>query len=135
MNKRYDRNHVVKNVGKSLYALHYKKGVKLSKIVIFQLKKCLKYAFARNQGIKEALRDNLKTLVPQQFGDHSLSSDRFCVFKRTTSEMYIHHSLPYRRALPDETLRHELQKVFEPSVARADQYADFGSNQQCEQRV
>ena len=132
MKKRYDRNHVVKNVGKSLYALHYKKGVKLSKMVILHLEKCLKYAFARNQGDKEALRDNLKALVPHQFGDHSLCSDRFCVFKRTPSEMYIHHSLPYRRALTDETLRHELQKIFDPLVTRADQYADLGSSQQCE---
>lgn len=132
MKKRFDRNHVVKNVGKRLYALHHQKGIKLSKIVILHLEKCLKYAFARNQGNKQALRENLKALVPHQFGDHSLCNDRFCVFKRTPSETYIHHSLPYRRALTDETLRHELEKVFYPLVANADQYADLGSSQQCE---
>ena len=41
MKKRFDRNHIVKNVGKSLYALQAK-SVKLSKMVILHLEKCLK---------------------------------------------------------------------------------------------
>lgn len=132
MKKRYDRNHVVKNVGKRLYALHHQKGVKLSKTVIIHVEKCLKYAFARNQGDSEALRDNLKALIPHQFGDHSLCNERFCVLKRTPGEVYVHKSLPYKRPLSDDTLRDKLQEIFNPLIANANQYADLGSSQQCE---
>lgn len=47
MKTRFDRNHIVNNVGKNLYALHAHKGVKLSKSVILHIQKCLKYAFAK----------------------------------------------------------------------------------------
>ncbi|XP_053400079.1 uncharacterized protein LOC123542175 isoform X3 [Mercenaria mercenaria] len=76
--------------------------------------------------------ENLKALIPHQFGDHSLCNERFCVFKRKPGEVYIHKSLPYKRSLKDDTLREKLQQIFDPLVANARQYADLGSSQQCE---
>ncbi|XP_060565928.1 LOW QUALITY PROTEIN: uncharacterized protein LOC132724962 [Ruditapes philippinarum] len=62
LKKRFD-----KNVGKHLFSLHHSKNVKISKITILHLQKCLKYAFAKNAGDKDALRENLNALVPHQF--------------------------------------------------------------------
>ncbi len=132
MKKRFDKNHVVKNIGKSLYALAGMKGVRLSKSVIAHLQKCLKYAFAKHQGDKEGLEENLKALVPHQFGDHSVCEDRFCGFKRNPTKQYAHRSLPYKVALRDPDLRSHLEKLFQPVVANAWQYCDLGSSQQCE---
>ncbi|XP_048257443.1 uncharacterized protein LOC124114456 isoform X1 [Haliotis rufescens] len=130
MKKRFDRNHVVKNIGKSLYALQ---GKKLSRSVIMHIQKCLKYAFAKNQRNKEGLEKNLKALIPHQFGDHSLCFPRFCGFRRTSSnEKYTHKSLPYKAALKDDELQSKLKKLFKPVIANAEQYADLGSSQQCE---
>lgn len=77
MKKRLDKNHVIKNIGKRLYALHGTKGVKLSKTVIVHLKICIKYALAQNQN-KDDLEENLKAILPHQFGDHFCCAARFC---------------------------------------------------------
>ncbi|XP_048251367.1 uncharacterized protein LOC124145379 [Haliotis rufescens] len=97
------------------------------------IQKCLKYAFAKNQGNKEGLEKNLKALIPHQFGDHSLCFPRFCGFRRTSSnEKYTHTSLPYKAALKDDELQSKLKKLFNPVITNAEQYADLGSSQQCE---
>ncbi|KAK3083329.1 hypothetical protein FSP39_019577 [Pinctada imbricata] len=131
MKKRLDRNHVVKNFGKQLYTLHGTKGVKLSKNVVIHLQKCFKYALAKNHN-KHDMEENLKALLPHQFGDHSLCKDRFCGFKRNPKENYVHRSLPYKAALKDDNLRSHLQPIFDQATARAEQYVDLGSSQQCE---
>ncbi|XP_065929397.1 uncharacterized protein [Magallana gigas] len=131
MKKRLDKNHVIKNIGKRLYALHGTKGVKLSKTVIVHLQKCIKYALAKNQ-TKDDLEENLKAILPHQFGDHSCCAARFCGFKRNPSEKYIHRSLPYKAALKNDQLRQHLQPIFDQVSARAAQYVDLGSSQQCE---
>ncbi|XP_045202398.2 uncharacterized protein LOC123555866 [Mercenaria mercenaria] len=128
LKKRYDRNHV-KNVGKSLYALHHEKGVKLSKSVIIHIEKCSKYALAKNQGDRDALEDNLKALTPHQFGDHSLCKGQFCGYKRKRGEFYVHRNLPYKTSLNDADM---LRQIFDPLIAKVDQYVDLGSSQQCE---
>lgn len=63
LKKRDDRNHIVKNIGKNLYAVK-----KLSKSVIQHLQKCLKYAFAKNAGDKTGMEENLRAIIPHQFG-------------------------------------------------------------------
>ena len=132
MKKRFDRYHIVKNVGKSLYALKNEKGVNLGKPVICHIEKCLKYAFATNQGDPDGLRDNLKALIPHQFGNHSFCTSRFCNFKRRPNKQYIRRSLPYKVPLKDEELQVRLQRIFEPLINCAQQYSDLGSSQQCE---
>lgn len=132
LKKKFDKNHVLKNIGKSLYALHAEKGIKLSKTVILHIQKCLKYIFAKNAGDKNKLQENLKALIPHQFGDHSLCDGRFCGFKRNPSETYIHRSLPYKATLKDDVLRSRLESLFKPVIANAEQLADLGSSQQCE---
>lgn len=73
-------------------------NVKLSKITIIHLQKCLKYAFAKNAGDKDALKVNLSALVPHQFGDHSLCQPRVCGYVRSQEDRktYMHRSLPYK---------------------------------------
>jgi hypothetical protein len=132
MKKRFDKNHVVKNVTKSLYQLKAEKGVKLTKTVISHIEKCLKYVFAKNQGDKDGMEENLRALVPHQFGDHNECSPRFCGYKRKPGEKYLHRSFPYNSALRDENLRYRLQKIFNPLATNAHQYIDRGSSQQCE---
>lgn len=122
---------MIKNIGKRLYALRGTKGVKLSKTVIVHLQKCIKYALAKNQN-KDDLEENLKAILPHQFGDHSCCAARFCGFKRNPSEKYIHRSLPYKAALKNDQLRQHLQPIFDQVSARAAQYVDLGSSQQCE---
>ncbi|XP_062590600.1 uncharacterized protein LOC134252182 [Saccostrea cucullata] len=127
--KRFDKNHVVKNIGKTLFEL---KSKKLSKTVIMHIQKCVKYAFAKNQGNKEGLEENLRGLIPHQFGDHQHCRARFCGFLRKPGSVYQHRSLPYKTALKDTDLRHQLEAVFEPLIANAEQYIDLDSSQQCE---
>lgn len=129
MKKRFDRNHIVKNIGKSMFALQEKK---LSKSVIMHIQKCLKYIFAKNQGNRVGMEENLKALIPHQFGDHSLCKPHFCGYKRNPQEVYSHHSLPYRTSLKDPDLRTKLEKLFAPVISNVDQYCDLGSSQQCE---
>lgn len=101
----FDENHVLKNIRKSLYALHAEKGIKLSKTVILHIQTCLKYIFVKNAGDQNKLQENLKALIPHQFGDHSLCDGKFSGFKRNPSETYIHRSLPYKAALKDDVHR------------------------------
>lgn len=102
LKKRYDRNHVVKNIGKILYSLQSSKKTKLSKSVVQHIQKCLKYCLAKNQGNKYGLKENLLAIIPHQFGDHSLCHERFCGEKRKPGEKYSHQSLPYKAALKDD---------------------------------
>lgn len=96
MKKRYDRNHIVKNVGKKLWQLHYDKSVKLSKSIILHIEKCLKYTFAKNQGDLHGMECNLKAIIPHNCGDHTLCESRFCGYIRRPGQKYQHRSLPYR---------------------------------------
>ena len=51
-----------------MYAFHAEKGIKLSKDIKMHIQKCLKYTFAKNQGDKDGLQENLKAIKPHQFG-------------------------------------------------------------------
>lgn len=50
MKKRFDRNHIVKNIGKSMFALQERK---LSKSLIMHIQKCLKYILLNLQKIRD----------------------------------------------------------------------------------
>lgn len=131
LKKRFDKNHVVKNVGKQLYSLHNSKSVKLSKTVIGHIQKCFRYALAKN-GDKDNLKENLKAIIPHQFGDHSACNARFCGQLRDSNQQYSHKGLPYKAPLKDDRLRVELEKIFIPLADNAEQYVDLGSSQACE---
>jgi len=64
--KRFDRNHVVKNIGKT-YGIHHNKNKKTDQNTIKHLQRCLKYCFAKNQGNPLKLRENVQALIPHQF--------------------------------------------------------------------
>jgi hypothetical protein len=127
LKKKYDRNHVVKNITKKLFAVK-----KLSKSVIMHLQKCVKYALAKNQGDAKGLEQNLQAIVPHQFGDHSVCDSKFCGFKRSPGQTYSHKSLPYKSALKSDEMRSALDGIFSNVIANSEQFAELGSNQQCE---
>ncbi len=129
--KKFDRNHVVKNIGKSLYQLPSKK-VKISKHTIEHIKKCVKYAFAKNQGNPAELKANLEALIPHQFGQHTKCKPSWCGFVRSKDVIYKHRSLPYKLPLKDQALKVALEEIFAPIINRADVYSNLGSSQQCE---
>ena len=132
MKKRFDKNHVIKNIGKQLYALQSEKNIKLSKISISHLQKCISYALAKNSGDVDNLRDNLKAIIPHNFGDHQFCKDSFCGQVRNPNEKYVHRSLPRRACLTGDALRQKLDSIMQPVICKAGQYADLGSSQQCE---
>ena len=132
MKKRFDKNHVMKNFGKNLYSLQKEKGVKLSKLVITHIQKCVSYALSKNTGDEDGLRENLKAIIPHNYGDHHLCQPRFCDKLRNPDISYIHQSLPYKRSLTDNDLRARLDEIMAPLIGRADQLIDLGSSQQCE---
>lgn len=86
---------------------------------------------AKNAGDKDKLRENLKAIIPHQFGDHSLCHPNFCGQLRT-DDTYVHKGLPYKAVLKDDRLRVELEKIFTPLANNAEQFADLGSSQACE---
>lgn len=130
--KRFDKNHILKNITKSLYTLAEGKTVKISKMVILHLKKCLSYCFARNVNDFAGMKKNLQAIIPHNFGDHQQCRPTFCGFKRNPTEVYQHRSLPYKVALKDDALKKALNDIFEPLINRATVYANLGSSQQCE---
>lgn len=119
--KRYDKNHIIKNIGKHLYQLSTSKKVKLSKVVVAHLQKCLKYCFAKNQGDKFGLEENLRAIIPHQFGDHTFCKETFGGHKkdsRDEGKKYVHKSLPYKTPIIDDgVLRSELEKIMDPVIA------------------
>ena len=132
LKKRYDKNHVIKNLGKSLYGLQNEKGIKLSKITISHLQKCVSYALSKNSGNLIELQENLKAIIPHNFGDHQLCQPRFCGHLRNKDVSYIHRSLPYKSSLTGEKLRQRLEDIMTPFIAKANQLVNLGSSQQCE---
>ena len=132
MKKRFDKNHIIKNVGKSLYALPLEKGIKISKNTICHLQKCISYALSKNSGDVDGLQDNLRAIVPHNFGDHQYCKTSFCGQQKNASEKYVHRSLPYKASLIGDDLRKRLDDIMRPLIAKASQLADLGSSQQCE---
>lgn len=110
LTKKLDRNHCVKNIVKTFYDLRNQK-VKISNQVISYLTKCLKYVFSKNQGNIQNMRENLIALVPHQFGDHTKCHARFCGYKRSNGEKYVHRSLPYKVPLRDPLLYSKMTEV------------------------
>jgi hypothetical protein len=89
--------------------------------VIQHIQKCLKYCFSKNQGNKTELEENLRAIIPHQFGDHSMCSERFCGEKRNPGQKYAHLGLPHNVPLKDDgVIRAELDKIMAPVIANAE---------------
>lgn len=86
LKKRYDHNHIVKNIGKKLLRCE-----KFSKSVIQHIQKCLKYAFAKIESDKTRMEENLRAIIPHQFWDYSSYHPRCCGNDRksTFTEAYL----------------------------------------------
>ncbi|CAC5385553.1 unnamed protein product [Mytilus coruscus] len=69
--KRSDRNHQRKNIVSDLYHLHEKHKGKFSTSTISYLTKDLDYAIAQNKSRAEQLSQNIRSIIPHSFGDHS----------------------------------------------------------------
>ncbi len=127
--KKYDKNHVVKNITSSMYKLQKEKGIKLSKDVISHIEKCLKYALEQNKGNPIGLKENILAIIPHQFGDHTRCQERFCQERRTEGIKYLHQSLPYKAPLSNPLLREKLEAIFNSVANRCHEYSELGSSQ------
>ena len=128
--KKYDKNHVLKNIGKKLYALQAKTK-KIGKTVRVHFQKCIKYAFAKHQGDAPGLKENLRW-CHTSLGGHSMCKERFCGYQRKKGDKYTHRSLLRKGPLKDTALKQQLEDLFRPVIITSDQYSDLGSSQQCE---
>ncbi len=127
--KKFDKNHIVKNITTQLYNVAKDRSLKLSKDTISHIEKCLKYALASNKKKPEELRENLLALIPHQFGDHAKCKEDFCLQKRQPDKQYKHQSLPYKHPLSNPVLREKLEKIFQTVASHSVQYSDLGSSQ------
>ncbi|ELU09189.1 hypothetical protein CAPTEDRAFT_202803 [Capitella teleta] len=121
LEKKFDRSHVIINIGKSLFELQKIKTVKLSRNVI-------------NHVMKEPCGsegESTSTDTPS-VGDNEICKPIFCGYKRNQTTKYVHKSLPYKVPLKNDALRAKLNELFTPIINRAESYADLGSSQQCE---
>lgn len=72
-----DKNHTIKNFGKSLFA---KKGMhkELTAESIAHVERLISYCVEVNRGNQEGLRDTLLAITPHMFGDHSRCQSSWC---------------------------------------------------------
>ncbi|KAL4236604.1 hypothetical protein ACF0H5_004988 [Mactra antiquata] len=80
------------------------------------------------------MAENLRAIIPHRFGDHTFCKERFCGYMKENGAKYVHKIPQYKVPLkdPSGTLKATLDRIFQPVIANATQYADLGSSQQCE---
>ncbi|CAC5394608.1 unnamed protein product [Mytilus coruscus] len=126
--KRSDRNHQRKNIVSDLYRLHEKHKGKLSTSTISYLTKDLDYAIAQNKSRAEQLSQNIYSIIPHSFGDHSKCDLSWCNYHKDP-ENYKHESLPYGNNLNVEEMFADLSKLFDTYAKNSDKLANCGSSQ------
>ncbi|XP_052088170.1 uncharacterized protein LOC127725289 [Mytilus californianus] len=126
--KRSDRNHQRKNIVSDLYRLHKKHKGKLSTSTISYLTKDLDYAIAQNKNRAEQLSQNIYSIIPHSFGDHSKCDLSWCNYHKDP-ENYKHKSLPYGKNLNGEEMFADLSKLFDTYAKNSDKLANCGSSQ------
>ena len=128
--KSLDKNHILKNLGNSLYAV--KKQHKIFSIAALRyLQKCVRYALATSK-TKQELKVNLTAIVPHAFGDHTLCTHtNWCGAVQKPSTPHIYKSLPGGKPLVDVNLKSSLVKVLEQftSPSMIDKLLHLGSTQ------
>ena len=126
IDKRPDKNHIVKNFTKDLYQLR-DKDKKVTPKVITHLKMCFSYALSQNQGNPEDLKKHMDALVPHNFGDHKNCKDlEWC---KSESVNYCHNGLPHKKPLEGKALRDELQQIVSKHTRNLMQIPNLGSSQ------
>ena len=128
--KSLDKNHILKNLGNSLYAVKKQHKV-LSVVAIRYLQKCVQYALATSK-TKQELKVNLTAIVPHAFGYHSsCTQTRWCRAVQNPSVAHIYKSLPGGKPLVDVNLNASLVKVLEQftSPSMIDKLLHSGSTQ------
>ncbi|CAC5362774.1 unnamed protein product [Mytilus coruscus] len=126
--KRSDRNHQRKNIVSDLYHLHEKRKGKLSTSTISYLTKDLDYAIAQNKSRAEQLSQNIKSIIPHSFGDHSTCDLSWCNYHKDPDN-YKHKSLPYGKDLNGQEMFADLSKLFNTYAKNSDKLANSGSSQ------
>lgn len=115
-----------------MYAFLSEKGLKISKISITHLQKCICYALFKNVGNELGLQENLEASIPHNFGDQTKCQPRFCQRVRNPDVKYVHRFLPYKHCLSGDKLRSRLDEIMAPVISKVGQLVDLGSSQQCE---
>ncbi|CAC5364268.1 unnamed protein product [Mytilus coruscus] len=126
--KRSDRNHQRKNIVSDLYHLHEKYKGKLSTSTISYLTKDLDYAIAQNKSRAEQLSQNIKSIIPHSFGDHSTCDLSWCNYHKDPHN-YRHKSLQYCKDLNGQEIVADLSKLFNTYAKNSDKLANCGSSQ------
>ena len=127
VDKRYDKNHIVKNFGSRCYDAR-KECSSLSLKIIKHLQKCLTYCFSNNKGDLKGMEENLAAIVPHQFGDHTVCKPHFCGAERKKGKNYSHQSLPYKKTPLMPCLEEEAGRYLPPihcSRSPIHQYGQF----------
>lgn len=128
VDKRSDKNHVKKNLGKLILELSKKYPKILTRLVILYFQKLFAYMVSQNKGNPENIKRGLKAIVNHAFGDHQHCDQEWCGFLKNPSD-YKHKGLPWGKDLTDPALKEDLHKLFGAYEAVADKLADLRSTQ------
>ncbi|XP_076082975.1 uncharacterized protein LOC143054015 [Mytilus galloprovincialis] len=110
MVKTSDRNHIIINVTKKLYALKPKQK-ELTPMVINSITKNYSYMLAQNQGSPEKIEKGVRGMIDHMYGKHENCDIKWCGFLKDRAS-YRHTNLPFGKDLKSESLRADLEKLF-----------------------
>ncbi|XP_062576921.1 uncharacterized protein LOC134267321 isoform X2 [Saccostrea cucullata] len=125
-----DISHTKKHLGNSLYQLQ-KKHKNFNNNCVKYFQKCFSYAIVQNKNDTEALKKNLKQIVPHAFGEHDQCDSKWCTYK-TNPEEFRHKSLPSGKDLQGDELKNDLNIIFETFINNAHKISPAASTRDVE---
>ena len=129
--KKTDKNHATRTLGSRLYTSQ--KTVKgLTTTVINYILKLFTYCVSINQGKPDTIKQGLKSLVCDAFGNHSGFSSIWCgALKFEDSSKYVFKDLPGGKPLTDPNLRAAIESAIKPFQTKEcfEKLSNCGSSQ------
>ena len=81
-----NKTHVKKSLSKRLYGMSkIYKELKPAKVIPY-IVRCFMYTISKHQDKKDSMKEELKTIVPHIFGDHSKCSSSWCTYQKDPSK-------------------------------------------------
>lgn len=121
-----DKNHILKLLGNSLYALK-KQHPMLTVKVIKYLQRCFDYIIAQGKGNPSHISSDLDALSKHPFGVHHCCSSRWCRFIGNPNCQY--KSFPHGKPLVNQNLQSSLEKVFTAYAGHSNKLLSLESTQ------
>ncbi len=115
-----DLNHTKKHLGNSLYALA-KLHTGLTSPIIQALLRWFAFAVTQNKNDVVGLRNALSQITPHAFGEHE-TCGKWCDYK-SDPDSYYHKTLPHGRDLVGDSLKTDLESIFNLFCANAEKIA------------